>query len=284
MHEILVNALSQGGLLFGLTIFLLMTARSSFGVGARFRGYSFKEQAVVKDNPAASIRLAGMLGGSLIAFFGVLHPSGIGWMEDLNLIAEYSMLVVLLLWVSRVVNDKLILPEFDNNNEVVGKKNVAVAVVEFATYLATGLVMWGALEGQNGGFVVSLGWFVVGQVLLIGLSWFYRMFMPKIASELGLQNAACGVALAGYLIAGGIALKTAVSGSFTTWSAELASVGIYMAVWFVTLFFVHLVANFITFWGHPLKREIMSDKNWGSAVLHAGISVAFTIVFTHWIG
>lgn len=284
--------------LAGAMLALVVVARFAYGQVARVEGYSFSSELVVRDNPAVGLRLASLLFACVIAFFGVAHPSGVSVIEDLNLYTQYALVVLGGLFVSLKINDFWILYGFDNNKEVVGEKNVAVAIVEASTYLATGLIfsgaLHGALGGKGGGIWVSVGWFVIGQVMLIGLTAVYRIYMRvdrgigiddfTIDDTLDNHNCACAIDLGSVLLSGGLALKTAVSGDFHGWAADLPQVGLFMGVWLVLMVLTQVVANFAVVPGQAVKHEIMIDKNWGVAWVCAALRVAFTLVYIQFLG
>src|SRR6516225_11014502 len=113
-------------ILVSLLAFLVF-ARSVFGWVARAEGYSLTIETTVKDNPAVGIRFGLFLLASTIPFLNLLEPSGAGLREDFNVVAFYGLVSIVLLIISREVNDKLILFSFSNDAEVIGKKNVAIA-------------------------------------------------------------------------------------------------------------------------------------------------------------
>src|SRR5262252_9331175 len=116
-------------ILVSLLTFLVF-ARSVFGWVARAEGYSLSFETTVNDNPAVGIRFGLFLLASAIPFLNLLQPAADGFRENFNVVAFYGLVSIVLLVVSREINDKLILFSFSWDAEVIGKKNVAFAVVE----------------------------------------------------------------------------------------------------------------------------------------------------------
>lgn len=270
--------------LIAVMVPFILFCRMSFSMALGLKGYSYKREAVVNDNPAISIRLGCLLIAAIVAFFGVVHPSAISWQEDVSIIIKYSLLIMAALFVSQAVNNKLILYDFENDNEVIGEKNIAVAMVEGSTYLATALILSGALSGWNGGFWVSVIWFVTGQFLLVGLALLFRAVYRGTGQAIDTHNHACALALAGFLLSSGVVLRSALSGSFTDWTTELTQVIVYMLMWVIYMTVIHLAVNYIAFWGHPLHVEIMTDGNAGAGFIHFGVSLAASIVYVMFLG
>ncbi len=269
----------------GVLAMVLVISRFVFGAAARVvHGYSFTAESVERDNPAVLVRLAGMLFATLVAFVSIVKPTGLGWLYDLAVLGETSFMVLVALWLSMIVNDKLILHEFPNTAEVVGNRNTAVAVVEASTMIATALVFSGAFAGSEDKFATETIWFVVGQLVLVGLAFGYRIMIPGVAAELKNQNAAVALSMAGLLVAGGMALGNAVSGQFHSWSADLTSVGLYMLAWLAVMISLRLVVNFVIVPGTRLRRELTDDRNWGVGLVDGALSIAITAVFINLIG
>ena len=127
------------------------------------------------------------------------------------------MLATLLIHLSRYLNDWLILYDFDNNREVVGEKNIAVAIVEGATYLASAYVVGGTFYDWESGWWLAIVWFLIGQVLLIALGLLYRIFARGTAEALDRHNIAVGISLGGFLLAGGMVSGAVISGPSKGW-------------------------------------------------------------------
>src|SRR5215813_774278 len=128
-----MNLLELGFILLGLMAFLVV-ARSIFGWVARAEGYSLTYETTVNDNPAVGVRFGLFLFAAAIPFLNLLQPSGVSWKEDFNVLAFYGLISIVLLIVSREINDRLILYSVHNDTEVIGRKNTAVAVVEGSSY------------------------------------------------------------------------------------------------------------------------------------------------------
>ncbi len=259
---------------------LLVVARMTFGIVSRIEGYSLTYETVENDNQAVGIRYATFLLAVIVSFLGILHPSGVSLAEDLNIIAGYGLLSISLLVVSRWVNDYLILYDFGNNKEVIGEKNTAVAIVEGGTYMATAFIMAGALCGWEGGFWVSLIWFGIGQVFLIGLALLYRLCMRGVFKALDECNNACGISFAGFLLSGGIAMGAAVAGPFTGWSNDLGAILAYLGCWLILMSVVHFVLNFCVLPSSHLRKEIMTDRNFGAGMIESVVFLATTLFYT----
>ncbi len=273
--------LFSAGLLTLSVLALIVVARVVFGVVCRIEGFSFSYEMVENDNPAIGIRVGLFLLAVIFSFLGLVHPSGVGWQEDLNIIAGYGLLAIGLLIVSRWVNDFLIVYDFSNNKEVVGKKNTAVAIVEGATYRATAFIMSGALAGWHGGFKVAMIWFGIGQLFLVVLNLIYRICVRgNIGDALAdARNNACAFSVGGFLLSGGIALGAAISGPFISWSSDLAGVGKYVGGWLIFMLIAGLIAKYFILPAARLRKEIMEDRNVAAGIIEAVVFITTTLFY-----
>ena len=268
-------------LLTGAMMALLVVGRFAFGLVASVGSskYSLTVETVKNDNPAVGIRLAAFLFALVFSFLGMMHPSGVGFEADLNNIGMYGVLSIGALLISAIVNDKLILYGFDNNAEVVGEKNIAVALVEGCTYLATAFIMRGALSGWEGGFWVAIMWFVIGQAFLVALGYLYRLVVKGVFEGLDTHNVASALSFGGFLLAGGIALGAAVSGPVSSLKADMMGAGLYISVWLALVVVMRYVADLLLVPTAKISDEIMIDRNVGIGALDASVMLATTLIF-----
>lgn len=266
---------------------VLVFYRFTFGeISRRIEGYSLTEEVVTHDNQAVCWRLAGALFGVGIALLGVVQPSGLGPKTDFDNVAFFGLLFTALVMFSRVINDLLVLYDFPNNTKVVQEKNTAVAVVEAATYAATGLILRGALEGSmEYGLWASLLGFAIGQAFLVVISRLYRVAIPETGEAIGQNNNAVAVSFGGFLLAGGYMLGEAMKPAFRqpgmdAWLSDLGSIGLHSAGWILWMMVVYILVDIFVLRGSRLKDEIVRDKNVGAAVIGAVLYFLGSLIFT----
>jgi len=257
----------------------LVFARSVFGWVGRAEGYSLTFETTVNDNPAVGIRFGLFLLASTISFLNLLQPSGTGLKEDFNILAFYGLVSVVLLIVAREVNDKFILYKFSNDAEVIGKKNTSVAVVEGASYLGTAFIVSGAFSNIDAGIGAALIWFVVGQCVLVVLDNIYSIAAPGIQEALASQNMACALSLGGFLLAGGMALGSAISGESYGWFQDAVDVAYFLALWFLVIIVVHFVMNRLFLPGTSLRKELLNDRNLAAGLIEAVLFITVTLFY-----
>ena len=257
----------------------LVFARSVFGWVGRLEGYSLTVETTINDNPAVGIRFGFFLLAAATSFFNLLVPSGGGLRQDFDIVAFYGLVSILLLVIAREVNDRLILYKFNNDAEVIGKKNSSIAVVEGCSYLGTAFITSGAFSNVEAGIGAALIWFVVGQCVLVVLDNIYSIAAPGIQDALGAQNLAAAFSLGGFLVAGGLALGAAISGESFGWVQDGIDVGYFLAIWFLVITVVQFLLNKIFLPGTSVRKELLTDRNVAAGIIEAVLFIITTLFY-----
>jgi len=262
----------------GILILLMILAVFLWFTG-KLEGYDPINEMLFRDNPALGVRYALFVLSAVLALLGIFDraqgDSG-AWLFTQN-----AVLALVLIYLSRYLNDWLILFRFDNNREVVQQKNLAVAVVEGATYLASAYIIAGAFDDWESGRILALLWFVIGQLLLIILAWLYRLVDRGIDAALDGQNLAAGIALGSFLLAGGIVCGAVISGPSQGWRHDALIVAAYLMVWIVLMLIAHVLSDALVFRSTKLGDEVMQQRNIAAALCKAVIFLSVTLGYIH---
>ena len=169
-------------------------------------------------NPAYAIYLGGFLAGTAIALAGTLFgranaPVAIAARDMLI----EGLLLIALLRLSVVINDRVILYGFSLEREISEDRNCGAAFCVAGSCLASGLVLNGALTGYSNGLLRGLRdtlllWFI-GQLVLVSSAWLYRRrsrFDIHQLIEFD-NNAAAGLRFGAFLAGLGLVLRGAVA-------------------------------------------------------------------------
>jgi uncharacterized membrane protein YjfL (UPF0719 family) len=249
-----------------------------------FISYKINHELTKTDNLAIALTMSGYYLATAAIFVGALFGPTQGYKTDLLLVGGYSLLGLGLLNISRWFNDKIILREFCDTEELVKEHNVGVGAVQFGAYLATGLIAAGAVSGQGGGVLTSIVFFVLGQLSLFLFSLIYEKLSPyNIHEELKNKNSASGVAFSGHLIALAIIVMNAASGDFVDWKKDLTGFATASIIAFIFLPVIRLVMDRLVVPGDSLGREIKEDKNIGAGFLEATIAISFAVILVRLI-
>jgi uncharacterized membrane protein YjfL (UPF0719 family) len=243
--------------------------------------YDLKQEIVENDNNAASISLAGYLIAVSIIFIGVMIGPSKGLLQDFVAIITYSALGIALLYIAHLINDKLILHKFENTREIVEDHNIGTGAVQAASYIASGLIIAGAIHGQGGGIITTIVFFLLGQASLIIFTKIYDMITSfDLHKEIENDNFAAGIAFSGTLIALGIILSNASSGNFISWEHNGSIFIFNMLSAFILLPVFRVVIDKLIIINIDINDEISTDKNIGVGCLECASTIAFACVLS----
>ena len=224
--------------------------------------YSVREELVEKDNAALGVAMAGYYFGLIMAIGGTLSGPSQGLENDLIDIGIYGLLAIILLNLSRLVNDGLILHGFKIRDEVIDDQNAGTGVVVAASYIATGLVIFGAVSGEIGGIVTTVIFWALGQAALVLAGLVYEWITPySIHDEIEKDNVAAGVAFAGALVGIGVIVFHASAGDFISWTVNLQDFAIEVVAGLILLPIVRFISDVILLPGQKLTDEIANQEH-----------------------
>ncbi|MDE2697994.1 MAG: DUF350 domain-containing protein [Gemmatimonadetes bacterium] len=247
--------------------------------------YSVREELVEKDNVALGVAMAGYYFGLIMAIGGTLSGPSQGLENDLIDIGIYGLLAIILLNLSRLVNDGVILHGFKIRDELIDDQNAGTGAVIAASYIATGLVIFGAVSGEIGGIVTTVIFWALGQVALVLAGLVYEWITPySIHDEIEKDNVAAGVAFAGALVGIGIIVFHASAGNFISWTVNLQDFAIEVVAGLILLPIVRFISDVILLPGQKLTDEIANQEhpNLGAGFIEATsyVGASFLIVWS----
>ena len=264
--------------------------------------YRINDQLSQKNNTALGLSITGYFLGVITVFVGVLYQpltvirsdqwqlTGDFWL-DVAEVLLYSLAGILVLNASRIVVDKLVLYKFQTQKEIIEDQNTGSGAVEFAVYIAVGLVIAASIAGTGAGIegvsdttladtiIRSIVFFVLGMIVLILFSLFYELTTSfDIHDEIESDNAAVGIALAGNLVAIGLVIFKAVFGEFIDWTQSLTAFATFAIIGFVLLYIVRLVVDFVLLPGTRVANELVESRNKGIAFIESGVVVSAALI------
>lgn len=261
-----VSNLPRDAAFVGLALLLLALARL---LKSLLTPYDLREQMTERDNPAVGVSVAGYYVGVLIVMMGpLMTPSEaeVPLWRDLLVTAGYATLGIVLLNISRAIIDRVLLRSFDTVKELVEDRNVGTGVVQMGAYVASGLMVAGALYGQGGGPHTALAMFALGQVGLLVYGGIYRLICRyDIHAEIENDNVAAGVSLGFNLIAVGVVLMKGVGGDFVDWEISLVKLALTYVIGVVMLIALRFLVDLVLLPGVNLHNEIVKDRNLNAA-------------------
>lgn len=233
-------------------------------------------ELVENDNLAFAFAHVGYFIGLLLAIGSVMLGESEGLVNDLMGIGIYGLLSIVLLNLSLIINDKIILSNFDLKKEIFDDKNVGTGIVEGANAVATGLVVMGAITGEgygeSGPIVNVLVYWILGQVILFITSKIYNLMTSyDVHDHIERGNIAVAVGYSGAIIAIGNLINNALAHDFDSWMITIQDVGFNVIVGFAFLPIARFLTDKILLPGQKLTDEIVNqeDPNVGAAIVEA---------------
>lgn len=263
----------------GVALAVVLGAQLVFLLLGRLEGYSVAGEIVQNNNAAVGIRNALFLGAVVLTFQGIARAPSPALHETALSLLAWAAVAVVLLAASRYVNDLLILYAFDNNREVVGAGNVAVAIVEGCTYLATAAIAAGASGYGEASLLTMLVWFAIGQALLVLLAQVYRRIMPDVDAALDEGNGAAALSMGGLLLACGMAVGGAVSGPSVGWPDDALATAEFLLGWAAFIAVAAYLARRVMMPQADLRAEVIAQRNVAAGVIQGTVFVVFTLIY-----
>jgi len=248
-------------------------------------GFHMREELVEKDNTALAVAFSGYGLGLILAIGGVMMGPSHGLVIDLIDIGIYGGLSIVLMNLARVINDRLVLHAFSTVDEIVRDQNTGTGAVLGASYVATGLVINGAVSGVLGGIVETVVFWLLGQLALVLAGLVYeRIIGFDLHGEIEKDNVAAGIAFAGALMGVGIIVRHAAAGDFISWSMSLQEFALEVILSLVLLPIVRFLADVVLLPGQKLTDEIANQEkpNVGAGFIEAFsyVGASFLIVWS----
>ncbi len=251
-----------------------------------FTPYKLSEQLTTVDNKAAAVSFAGYMFAIGIVVYGVFtsEPEA-GFVAtrqelflDLLSVLVWSAIGIVLLNIARLVNDKILLRQFNTVKELIEDRNIGTGAVELGNYVGSALIIRAALFGEDASFIAgvvsTLIYFVIGQLGFIVFSWIYQWISRyDLHAEIEKDNISAGVAFGASMIAIAILL----SGFIMRYDSLLG-----FLAWFVASLFFLMVSRYIVdkllLPGALLDEEISRDQNWGAALIEGGVAIILAML------
>ena len=281
MTELYWVLYSAGYLIFAI-IFLLFAKKLFDGLTS----YSVNTQLTAKDNPAVGLLLSGFLLGITAVLCGVLtgdapeDPSWANFSQDLFPILIYGFLGLIMLFIAGILNDKIVLRQFSNHEEIVENQNSAVAVVMAATYIGSGLIIAGGISSSLDIWSAILA-FTLGQLAFILFGILYQIVTKyDDQEEIGKnKNLAAAIGFAGNLIAISMILMRGLKVDIelaVTWNLgdRCLNALYYALAGSLLLVIVRCITDRVFLPGGKISEEIVRDRNLNAGYIEAVLAIS----------
>jgi len=282
-----LETIPRGLVFVGLGLIILVIAKFARDI---ITPYRIDDEVISKKNLAVAVRLSGYFVGVILIFLGALYTpfttvaeEGLGfdqdYAEDVLRVFLYSLAGIAALNLVRILMNRVILYKFDIEKEVVEGQNVGSGAAEFGMYVATGLLIAGAVAGQGGGPDTAAAFFGMGLVLLVVFALFYQLTTPyDLHSEIEGNNTAVGIAFGGNLIGIGLVTFKAVFGDFDGWNSGIASFITFGVVGFALLYAMRLLIDKLLLPTVSTSRALSVERNMGVAFIESAVVISAALI------
>ncbi len=246
-----------------------------------------------KDNAAFGISVAGVTFAVAIMLSGAVygHPSGNIWISAAY-VAGFGFLGIALMTVTRIIFDKLTLPNICLRDEI-SKGNIAVAIVDTANVLASAIIirslmMW-VTDTTVNDVIILLVAFLISQVIITSTTYIRRRIFRfvhdgrRIQEELKNGNIALALSFGGRKIATAFAITIASNFDFF----EIYDFKIVVIPWIiiavsavVILKIISYITERIVLFRVDTMKEIIDDRNVAVGALHAAIYISMGLIIS----
>ena len=282
-----LETIPRGLVFVGLGLIILVIAKVARDI---ITPYRIDDEVTKRKNLAVSVRLSGYFIGVILVFLGALYQpltliavDGLGfdreYAEDVLRVFLYSLAGIAALNLVRILMNRLILYQFDIEKEVVEGQNVGSGAAEFGMYVATGLLIAGAVSGEGGGPDTAAAFFGMGLVLLILFALVYQLTTSfNIHSEIESNNTAVGIALGGNLIGIGLVTFKAVFGDFDGWSPGIASFLTFGIIGFALLYVMRVLIDKLLLPTVRTSQAVAIERNVGVAYIESAVVISSALI------
>jgi uncharacterized membrane protein YjfL (UPF0719 family) len=275
-----MNATTIGFVVLAV-IGLLAIARAVYRL---ILGQSMTETLIHVDNKAAAVALGGFLLGVVFVIIPVLTGPSHSFWADVRATAAYGIGGIVAMAVSGLIFEKAFGIEL---RQQIAAGNLAAGLVSASIHLASSQLVAGALTGDGGSLAPTIVFWAAGVAAMIAISQLFRQLTPYNDYDLIRNgNVAAALGCGGLIVAVGMMVGYAVSGTFVGYAESFRSFGLLLlavlALYPVRQIVVQMLflGGGFSFRNGRLDREIADDRNVGAGLLEAVGYLATALIVT----
>jgi uncharacterized membrane protein YjfL (UPF0719 family) len=274
---------------FVLVFAVLLLVRVLYGVAS---GVDTLHELSVKDNFAIGISLAGATAAIGIMLTGVVSGEyAFSYGMELAAMASYGVLGLALMWLTRLIFDRVALPRL-SVRALVGDGNTAVATVEAGNLIATAIMVRAVMVWSDDALIPGLIAVIVGYVasqIILTVTAYYRIWRYKMRNSGGRfsdavadGNLAVALRFVGFQI--GVALAVTAAGGLAPYAPggdpvmQAVLWGVVSIGAAVVLVVLTVIAEFAVLTGLDLSEEVDRQRNIGVALVEVAVYLAIGLL------
>jgi uncharacterized membrane protein YjfL (UPF0719 family) len=237
---------------------------------------SLEEEILAHNNAALAASFSGFLGG-----LGLMLKATVSL--SLPALLYISLGIGLLLFSLKVL-DIIFLPKVDLRKEILQNYNLAAGIIEGSFGITSGLVLYGALCGEELPLKetlleVSIYW-TLGQILAIIAGIILCMVLKlDFQKEIKRQNTAVAIAVGGVFIAAGNVVRYAISGpTLPSFFTDIKFTFIDFALAFGIFILAVLIFDFLLFKKFKFSDEL-KEPNLSVGIMLALLAIVLSLIW-----
>ena len=248
--------------------------------------YSLDQELTSQDNPAFGLAVAGYYAATVIVYLGAAAagplPVDAGTNAVLAAIGTdlaWAIAGILALNGIRWLMDELLVSHTHNSREIIEHRNVAAGALESSCYIASALVLSGALRQPGGTIWSAIVLFALGLAALILIGRLYqRVSGYDVSVEIRNGNLAAGVAFGLTLIGIALLMMKATNVEFVSWVWSLTFFVFNAVAGLVLLRALRWVTDLAMFPHAKSKDEIVRDRNVNVGLIEGVLAVGIAAI------
>ncbi|KXX72319.1 DUF350 domain-containing protein [Flammeovirga sp. SJP92] len=279
MKELLLEILTEWGMsCIYILIFAVILLISKFLKKIIYKD-NVDVQLTEKDNVAYGISIGGYFVGVFAIYIGALVGPSVDLLHDIMNVSIYALGGIAVMFLSSWINDHLIFRRVSVRKEIKEKHNIAAAIVQLASLLASGLMIAGAIKGEGGGPLQAFVFYFIGQIFLILFTKGYIKFMSyDIQNQIHEGNIAVAFSVAGKMISIGIIVMMAIGHDFLGWNKTFIMICMDGTIMIFLLLIVSYFFDKLIIPKSDLDYELVEDKNIGVGVLDFCVNLMVSLL------
>jgi uncharacterized membrane protein YjfL (UPF0719 family) len=248
--------------------------------------YSIDEELTSRDNPAFGLAVTGYYAATIIVYVAAAAGPGLPLEEgsravfmQLGTDVAWALGGIVALNASRWWMDRLLVSQTRNDEQVKTNRNVAAGMLEFGGFIATGLILAGAIRQPGGTVWTALALFALGQIALIAAGRLYQWWAGyRVADEIRSGNFAAGTAFGLTLIAVALLMMKAASGEFVDWAWNLSFFLFDAIVGVILLLGLRWITDLVLLPNARIPEEIARDHNVNAGLIEGVLAVGIASI------
>lgn len=243
--------------------------------------YSTDQELTARDNPAFGLAISGYYVGTVIVYLGAAASAPLPLDDGTQAVflamagdLAWALAGIVALNIGRWLLNRLLVTGVRNDREIIDHRNLAAGALESGGYIASAIVLAGAIRQPGGTPWTAAVLFILGQCALLGMGHIYQRYVGyNVVAEIKSCNLAAGLAFGSTLAALALLMLKAISGDFISWSRNLSFFAFDAVVGLILLMFLRWLTDVALLPHAKISEEITRDRNVNVGLIQGVLAV-----------